>query len=83
MKLQDSVALVTGANRGLGLAFTQALVAAGAKNEEPSAMPALFTRRVTSLSFFASASTSAALVTSSFTACTPACLIDAGSRAAA
>ena len=31
MKLQDSVALVTGANRGLGLAFTQALVAAGAK----------------------------------------------------
>jgi NAD(P)-dependent dehydrogenase (short-subunit alcohol dehydrogenase family) len=31
MKLQDSVALVTGANRGLGLAFTQALLAAGAR----------------------------------------------------
>jgi NAD(P)-dependent dehydrogenase (short-subunit alcohol dehydrogenase family) len=31
MKLQNSVALVTGANRGLGLAFTKALVAAGAK----------------------------------------------------
>ena len=31
MKLQDSVALVTGANRGLGLAFTQALLAAGVR----------------------------------------------------
>jgi NAD(P)-dependent dehydrogenase (short-subunit alcohol dehydrogenase family) len=31
MKLKDSVALVTGANRGLGLAFTQALLAAGAR----------------------------------------------------
>lgn len=31
MRVQDSVALVTGANRGLGLAFTQALVAAGAR----------------------------------------------------
>ena len=31
MKLKNSVALVTGANRGLGLAFTKALVAAGAK----------------------------------------------------
>jgi NAD(P)-dependent dehydrogenase (short-subunit alcohol dehydrogenase family) len=31
MKLQDSVALVTGANRGLGLAFTRALLAAGAR----------------------------------------------------
>ena len=31
MKLHNSVALVTGANRGLGLAFTKALVAAGAK----------------------------------------------------
>lgn len=30
MKIQSSVALVTGANRGLGLAFTQALLAAGA-----------------------------------------------------
>ncbi len=30
MKIQNSVALVTGANRGLGLAFTQALLAAGA-----------------------------------------------------
>jgi NAD(P)-dependent dehydrogenase (short-subunit alcohol dehydrogenase family) len=31
MKVKDSVALVTGANRGLGLAFTQALVAAGTR----------------------------------------------------
>ncbi|MFC4455352.1 SDR family oxidoreductase [Deinococcus sonorensis] len=31
MHIQDSVALVTGANRGLGLAFTQALLAAGAR----------------------------------------------------
>jgi NAD(P)-dependent dehydrogenase (short-subunit alcohol dehydrogenase family) len=31
MKIRDSVALVTGANRGLGLAFTQALVAGGAR----------------------------------------------------
>ena len=31
MKIQDSVAFVTGANRGLGLAFTRALLAAGAK----------------------------------------------------
>jgi len=30
VKIQNSVALVTGANRGLGLAFTQALLAAGA-----------------------------------------------------
>ncbi len=31
MKIQNAVAFVTGANRGLGLAFTQALVAAGAR----------------------------------------------------
>jgi len=30
VKIQNSVALVTGANRGLGLAFTQALLAGGA-----------------------------------------------------
>ena len=30
MKIQGSIALVTGANRGLGLAFAQALLAAGA-----------------------------------------------------
>jgi NAD(P)-dependent dehydrogenase (short-subunit alcohol dehydrogenase family) len=30
MKLRGSIALVTGANRGLGLAFTQALLDAGA-----------------------------------------------------
>jgi NAD(P)-dependent dehydrogenase (short-subunit alcohol dehydrogenase family) len=31
MKIKDSVALVTGANRGLGLAFAQALLDAGAR----------------------------------------------------
>jgi len=31
VKIKDSVALVTGANRGLGLAFTQALLAGGAR----------------------------------------------------
>jgi len=31
MKIQDSVALVTGANRGLGLAFARALIAHGAR----------------------------------------------------
>lgn len=31
MKIQDSIALVTGANRGLGLAFTRALLAGGAR----------------------------------------------------
>jgi len=30
MKIQDSVALVTGANRGLGLTFAKALLAGGA-----------------------------------------------------
>jgi len=31
MKIQDTVALVTGANRGIGLAFAQALLARGAR----------------------------------------------------
>jgi len=31
MKIQDSIALVTGANRGLGLAFARALLAGGAR----------------------------------------------------
>ena len=31
MHIKDSIALVTGANRGLGLAFTQALLAGGAR----------------------------------------------------
>jgi NAD(P)-dependent dehydrogenase (short-subunit alcohol dehydrogenase family) len=31
MKIRDPVALVTGANRGLGLAFVQELLAAGAR----------------------------------------------------
>jgi NAD(P)-dependent dehydrogenase (short-subunit alcohol dehydrogenase family) len=31
MKIKESVALVTGANRGLGKAFVQALLAAGAQ----------------------------------------------------
>ena len=43
MKIQSSVALVTGANRGLGLAFAKALVARGAKKvyaaaREPSSI---------------------------------------------
>lgn len=43
MKIQNSVALVTGANRGLGLAFTQALLAGGARKvyaaaRDPSAI---------------------------------------------
>ncbi len=43
MQIQDSVALVTGANRGLGLAFTRALLAAGARKvyaavRDPSAV---------------------------------------------
>jgi NAD(P)-dependent dehydrogenase (short-subunit alcohol dehydrogenase family) len=31
MKIQNAVALVTGANRGIGLAFTQSLLARGAR----------------------------------------------------
>jgi len=31
MKIRDSVAFVTGANRGIGLAFAQELLAAGAR----------------------------------------------------
>src|SRR3954469_21980641 len=43
MKIEGSVALVTGANRGLGLAFARALLAAGAKKvyaaaRDPSAV---------------------------------------------
>lgn len=45
MKIQNSVALVTGANRGLGLAFATALVARGAKvyaaARDPRSVPAL------------------------------------------
>ena len=31
MKIRDSVAFVTGANRGIGLAFAQELIAGGAR----------------------------------------------------
>jgi len=46
MKINDSIALVTGANRGLGLAFVQALLAAGAAKvyaaaRDPEKLPAL------------------------------------------
>lgn len=46
MKIKDSVALITGANRGLGLAFAKALLAAGARQvyagaRDPSTVPAL------------------------------------------
>lgn len=44
MKIRDSVAFVTGANRGIGLAFVQALVAAGARKvyaaaRDPESIP--------------------------------------------
>lgn len=46
MKIKDSIALVTGANRGLGLAYATALLAAGARKvyagaRDPSTVPAL------------------------------------------
>ncbi len=46
MKIRDIVALVTGANRGLGLAYVQALSEAGARRiyaaaRDPSSVPAL------------------------------------------
>ncbi len=37
MKVRDSVAFVTGANRGIGLAFAQELLAAGARKVYASA----------------------------------------------
>ncbi len=46
MKIKNSTALVTGANRGLGLAYAKALLAAGARKvyagaRDPSTVPAL------------------------------------------
>lgn len=46
MKIQNSTAFVTGANRGLGLAYAKALLAAGARKvyagaRDPSTVPAL------------------------------------------
>ena len=46
MKIQNSTALVTGANRGLGLAYAKALLAAGARKvyagaRDPSTVPLL------------------------------------------
>lgn len=46
MKIQGSTALVTGANRGLGLAYAKALLAAGARKvyagaRDPSSVPSL------------------------------------------
>jgi NAD(P)-dependent dehydrogenase (short-subunit alcohol dehydrogenase family) len=46
MKIQNSTALVTGANRGLGLAYAKALLAAGARKvyagaRDPSTVPPL------------------------------------------
>ncbi len=46
MKIQNSVAFVTGANRGLGLAYAKALLAAGARKvyagaRDPSTVPSL------------------------------------------
>lgn len=46
MKIRNSVALVTGANRGLGLAYAKALLAAGARKvyagaRDPSSVPVL------------------------------------------
>ena len=39
MKVAGAVALVTGANRGLGLAFVRALLEAGAAKVEDQAIP--------------------------------------------
>lgn len=46
MKLDNAVALVTGANRGIGLAFTRALIARGARKvyaaaRDPASVPSL------------------------------------------
>jgi NAD(P)-dependent dehydrogenase (short-subunit alcohol dehydrogenase family) len=46
MKINNSIAFVTGANRGLGLAYAKALLAAGARKvyagaRDPSSVPAL------------------------------------------
>lgn len=46
MKINNSIAFVTGANRGLGLAYAEALLAAGARKvyagaRDPSSVPAL------------------------------------------
>jgi NAD(P)-dependent dehydrogenase (short-subunit alcohol dehydrogenase family) len=46
MKIKNSIALVTGANRGLGLAYAKALLAAGARKvyagaRDPSSVPVL------------------------------------------
>ena len=57
MKIKGSTALVTGANRGLGLAYAKALLAAGAKVqdgwlawlERQSAPPALSKARIAEL----------------------------------
>ena len=51
MKIQNSVALVTGANRGIGLAFTKALLARGARKvyaaaRDPSALSILGVERI-------------------------------------
>ena len=51
MKIDNAVALVTGANRGIGLAFTQALVARGARKvyaaaRDPSAIDIAGVERV-------------------------------------
>ena len=35
MKIENSVVLVTGANRGIGLAFARALLARGARKAPP------------------------------------------------
>lgn len=38
MRVRDSVAFITGANRGIGLAFAQALLAEGAKKVYAAAL---------------------------------------------
>jgi len=92
MKIQDSVALVTGANRGLGLTFAKALLAGGARKvyaaaRDPASVKLAGVQPiqldVTKPAEIDDAARHLGDVTLSWMGCTPASLTDAGSRAAA